>query len=175
MSSAVPATPEAYWTIARTDLNSERKAARFLGLAKFETYLPFVKERRITCGRIWYQERPLWPNYILIRIVSGFWWNARWCVGVSAILRGGADGHPAKLADSVVDEIRAREQSGVVVLPEKPRFKRGDSIKVIAGPFSGHAGLYEGQKGSERVLVLLRLFNTQRAIDLPMDAIVEIG
>jgi transcriptional antiterminator RfaH len=78
---------------------------------------------------------------------------------------------PAKVPDSVIEEIRSRERNGVVVLPTREEFKVGDRVKVMHGPFAGHLGLYAGMRPHERVLVLLALLGGQQRVELPKDSI----
>jgi hypothetical protein len=68
----------------------------------------------------------------------------------------------------VVEAIRAREDTlGLVVLPKPPdrRFKAGDPVKVIKGPFTGALALYAGQSNCARVRVLARTAITGQATE----------
>jgi hypothetical protein len=88
---------------------------------------------------------------------------------VSTILLG-ADGRPAKVADGIIDALKAREDAGgFITLPKqqvRPEFEKGDRIKVIRGPLQALDGLYEGQSNGARVLILMSLFGGERIVDL---------
>ena len=77
------------------------------------------------------------------------------------------DGHPLHVPDHVITDLRGKERNGYVMLPKARGLERGDKVKVLAGPFEGHIALYEGTKPHERVEVLLALFGSQRAVELP--------
>jgi transcription antitermination factor NusG len=79
-------------------------------------------------------------------------------------------GGPARVADSVIDEIRARERNGLIELTER-RLRRGDRVRVLAGPLRGLDGLYDGMRGHERCAILLSLFGSSRLVVLPHDQI----
>jgi transcription antitermination factor NusG len=64
---------------------------------------------------------------------------------------------PARVPDAVIDGIREREIGGVVRLPKPRRFKPGDRVRVVRGPFEGHFGLYDGMAPRERIFVLLSM------------------
>jgi hypothetical protein len=76
--------------------------------------------------------QPLFPGYIFLRVVAG-WWSARWSTGVVRIITGAA-GTPAHVPASVIDGLRARERGASAVIPAfmtcasicpKPAVKRG--------------------------------------------------
>ena len=53
---------------------------------------------------------------------------------------------PATVPDTVISSLKAREIGGLIELPKPPRFRRGDHVRVLRGPFAGHVGLYAGMK-----------------------------
>ena len=67
---------------------------------------------------------------------------------------------PAKVADDVIDGIKRREHGGFVVLPEAPRLRPGDPVRVLHGPLEGRLGLFAGMRGAQRVAVLLQFLGT---------------
>jgi hypothetical protein len=142
-----------YWCVARTEQNREGVAVKFLGDAGYVTYLPRVREQRVNHGRRITLTPPLFPAYAFILIKLG-WWDARWCVGVCALIKG-ANGEPARVPDTVIDELRGRERDGYVELPAAPCLRPGDPVKVVGGHLAGLAGLYAGMRGPDRAAVLL--------------------
>jgi transcriptional antiterminator RfaH len=75
--------------------------------------------------------------------------------------------HPARVPDAVIEDLR-EDSAGFVVLPKaKPAgLQRGDSVRVIDGIFAGQLAVFEGMKPRERVLVLLTMLGSQRAVEL---------
>ena len=159
------------WIVARTEPQREQTARRFLELAGFSVYIPVIRERHAKGGRRLVRLRPLFPSYAFIVLQNGRWWDVRWSVGVAAVIMAGDE--PARLSDQIVDEIRGRERNGAVELPRRDGFKVGDPVRVTAGPFVGHLGLYAGMKPRERVEILLRLLGGQQRVELPKD-VVEV-
>ena len=134
-----------YWC-ARTEVNREHVAERFLRLAGYEVYCPRIRER----GRA----RPLFPSYTFIAAALQ-WYRARWSVGVIALLAG-SNGEPASVADAIVMDLRSRERAdGLIYLPQPPQLKPGDPVRITRGLLCGLSGLYAGMRGHERVAVLL--------------------
>jgi transcriptional antiterminator RfaH len=151
-----------YW-VARTEHNHAALALHCLALRNFETYYPLTSEKRVQRGRHVTVKVPLFINYVFIK--AGLQWSdARWCIGVTDLIMG--NGGPAQVADAVVNEIRARERNGIVQLPQRPPPRRGDPVRVWRGLFAGQLGLFQGMRGSERVIVLLQALGH---VTLPRD------
>jgi transcriptional antiterminator RfaH len=153
-----------YWACARLEPRREAVAQHFLTLASYEVYIPRVRERLVRRNRRVEIVSPLFPAYGFI-VIERQWHNARWTIGVSAIIMDGVA--PAKVPDQVIDEIRRREVRGAIELPQPPGMKVGDRVRVLGGPLVGFAGLYAGQAPHERVAVLLAVLGGQRRVVLP--------
>jgi transcriptional antiterminator RfaH len=139
------------WSVAQTETLRERTAQRFLEQSQFETYLPLIGAKNRVV--------PLFPAYLFVRIGDTGWSRVDNTIGVLQLLRSGDK--PAKIADRVIDAIRQREHNGVVQLPQKPRWRPGERIRITKGMFLGHIGLFDGMSGRDRVCVLLNLFGRQ--------------
>ena len=159
------------WIAARLVARREALALHFLKLAGFETYLPRIRERRIVRGRRITVTPPLFPSYCFVAIEQQ-WHAARWSPGVAALVM--LAGVPARVPDKVITEIHAREIRGLIELPPREELKPGNSVRVMRGPLQGLAGLYAGQSGQERVLVLLSLLGAARRVALPAADVVAM-
>ena len=152
-----------YWACAQVEPQQERVAQHYLSLSGYTTYCPRLRIFRRGHGRKIETKPPLFPSYVFVTIVTG-WWSARWCPHVVRLILNGAT--PAVVADSVIDEIRSRERGGLVELPKPAGFNPGDRVRVLAGPLQVHLGLYAGQRPHERVLVLLALLGGEQRVTL---------
>jgi transcriptional antiterminator RfaH len=143
----------------------------FLSLAGFTVYLPRLREYRRSHGRKIEVRPPLFPGYAFIAIELQ-WHAARWSPGVLALIMDGTG--PARVADAIIDGIRARERGGLVELAPAPGLRPGDRVRVTAGPLAGLAGLYDGMRPRERVLVLLTVLGACRRVELGADDIEAV-
>jgi transcriptional antiterminator RfaH len=150
----------------------EAAAGHFLALNGYTSYCPRLRVIRRSHGRKIETRPALFPSYLFVLITSG-WWTARWCPHVTRLLTAG-DG-PLHVPEAIVNEIKARERNGLVELPKRVGLKIGDQVKVVAGPLCGLAGLYQGLRGPERVLILLGLLGGEQRVELPKDSIERIG
>jgi transcription antitermination factor NusG len=147
----------AYWACALLEAHREKTALRFLTLAGYETYCPWLSVKRSIV--------PLFPGYCFVLIADRGWWAARWSIAVRNIVRGAGD-KPACVPDLVISGLRAREKNGLVQLPQKPELRRGDQVRITRGPFATHLAIYAGMKSRERVEVLLTLLGSEQRVEL---------
>ena len=94
---------------------------------------PLLREHRRSHGRKIVVTPPLFPGYLFVWVVRG-WWDARWSAGVRRIVMDGLQ--PARVSDAVISEIRSRERGGFVELPKPRGLVLGSKVRLTAGPFS---------------------------------------
>jgi transcriptional antiterminator RfaH len=176
----------AYWCAVRSEIQREHVAARFLIQAGYDIYFPRISERRINFGRKIIVYRPLFPNYLFLRvllpedILDGIknghavgWYQAKRTCGVHALIMDGEG--PARISEAIINGIKMRERDGLVQLPEAPPdFKMGDKVRIISGAMTGHFGLFAGMKGSDRVYVLMTLLGGQSRTTMARSAIEAV-
>src|SRR5262249_26791074 len=141
----------------------ERLASYCLGLAGYEIYQPLLREHRRSHGRKIIVTPPLFPGYLFVWVVRG-WWDARWSPGVVRLVMDGSV--PAHVPDAVISEIRGRERGGFVELPKPHGPAPGMRVRVISGPLSAQIGLLAALRPHERVLVLLQMLGGQQRVEL---------
>jgi transcriptional antiterminator RfaH len=153
-----------YWTVAQCEPRRERVAQYFLEQAGFESYLPLIKSAAAKIV-------PLFPSYLFI-VVENAWWSIDNTIGVVHLLKNGE--RPAKLSDRTVDQIRSQEKNGIIKLPEKPKLKIGDKVRILRGSFADRFALYDGMSGKERAFVLLEMLGRQVRTEVRRIDFIEI-
>src|SRR5262249_52772135 len=131
-------------------------------------YQPLLREPRRSHGRKIIATPPLFPGYLFVWVVRG-WWDARWSPGVVRLVMDGEQ--PAHVPDAVINEIKSRERGGFVELPKLHGLRPGMRVRVIGGPLSEQIGMLAALRPHERVLVLLQLLGGQQRVDLARNAI----
>jgi transcriptional antiterminator RfaH len=152
-----------YWCAARLQPNREALALHCLGLAGYQSYFPRIRDRRIRHGRKVELRPALFPGYAFV-LIELQWHAARWTAGVTNLIMDGVG--PAKVPDNVIAEIRRREVNGLIELTPPPSLRRGDRVRVLRGPFSGHLAIFADMKPRERVEVLLQLLGGEQRVTL---------
>jgi transcription antitermination factor NusG len=151
-----------YWAAAQLQPQRERLALHTLTLAGYTTYLPRLRQHRVSHGRRIATTPALFPGYAFV-LIELQWHAARWAPGVVRLVTAG-DATPAAVPDGVIAALRARERNGAVELPS--RLRRGDPVRILRGPFCEQLALYQEQAAHERVAVLLSLLGGQRRLTL---------
>ena len=157
-----------FWAAAQLQPQRDGLALHCLRQAGFETYAPRLREHRIAHGRKEVRTPLLFPGYLFV-LIELQWHTARWSPGVVRIVLNGTA--PAAVPDGVIAALKAREMNGLIELPKPPKFRPGDRVRVLHGPFAGHVGLYQGMKPRERVEVLLAILGAAQRVTLAADAV----
>ena len=152
-----------YWCAARLQPHREALALHCLALNGYETYYPRLRDRRIRRGRRVELRPPLFPGYCFIAVELQ-WHAARWTAGVINLIMDGTG--PARVPDSVIEEIRGREVGGLIELAPPPALRRGARVRILHGPFTGHLAIFADSKPRERVEVLLQLLGSAQKVTL---------
>lgn len=161
-------TSQPRWFVVQTHPRAEAKASAHLVRQGFEVYLPRYLKRRRHARRTDTVPAPLFPCYLFVAldIDTQRWRAVLSTVGVrSLVCQGDA---PAPLPADTVELLRSQhDERGYFLLDTKPRFARGDRVKVLDGAFSACFGSFEGTKDNERVAILLDLLG--RKVKVLMD------
>ena len=152
-----------YWCAARLQPHREALALHCLALNGYETYYPRLRDRRIRRGRRVELRPPLFPGYCFIAVELQ-WHAARWTAGVINLIMDGTG--PARVPDSVIEEIRGREVGGLIELVPPASLRRGVRVRILRGPFSGHLAIFADMRPRERVEILLQLLGGEQWVTL---------
>jgi transcriptional antiterminator RfaH len=158
-----------YWCCAQIEQCRDRLAWHCLTLAGYKVYQPLLREHRRSHGRKIITTPALFPDYLFVWVVRG-WWDARWSPGVVRLIMDGL--LPARVPEQIISEIKSRERNGFVELPRPRGFVPGMKVKVISGPFSNQIGLLGALHPHERVTVLLQMLGR---VELARNAIEAAG
>jgi transcriptional antiterminator RfaH len=158
-----------HWYVVQSQPNAEAKAVANLNRQGFDTYLPRYLKRRRHARRVETVAASLFPRYLFVAVdVSAQRWRSIFStVGVSRLVCNGD--LPTPMANGIIDALKAREdERGFILLDQKPKFRPGDTVRVLDGAFADYLGLYEGMKDGCRVAILLDLLG--RKVRATVDA-----
>jgi transcription antitermination factor NusG len=152
------------WYAVYTLPRHEKSVAEHLIRLGLETYLPLYTSARKWNQRIVQLDLPLFPSYVLVRIVITERTRVLSHPGVIRLV--GFNGIAIPLPDWEVERLRLL-LSACKAQPY-PFLTAGKQIRVNSGPFEGVVGRIIRRKGKMRLVVSLQLI--QQAIVLEMDA-----
>ncbi len=143
------------WYLIQTKPRLEKVALENLANQGYECYLPMMKVEKVINGQIEVQKVPLFPRYLFINLDLDFqsksWVPIRSSRGVSNLVKFGQT--PAKIHDELVKHIYSREHLSDSKI--EPLYQKGQTLKIVDGPFSGFESIYQGMDPEMRVIVLI--------------------
>src|SRR3990167_1401723 len=151
------------WYAAYTRYGSEPHAEERLNWQGFETYLPLFKKKFIGAKRVYYEPRPLFPTYILVRTDLGRngWGDILSTAGVRRLITS------CHIEDHKISWLKSREKNGYVVFDDQPRLWVGQRVKVLEGsPWFDNLGEIQYLDDQERAKVLLTAFGRQTPVEI---------
>lgn len=157
------------WCCVYTHHGEETRAAGSLDAKGYDTYLPRLGTERVKKGQVVRSWEPLFDRYVFVHLpLKGIWQPARYAPGVAKIISS-PSGTPLVIPQNAFEAIYTRcgqERAEIIhALAQKERinakrFERGDSVRVLSGPFTGWNGFVELSKKA-RVIVLLSIFGKE--------------
>jgi len=165
-------TIDPQWYVVHTQPHAEAKAAAHLTRQGYTIYLPRYLKQRRHARRVDTVAAPLFPRYMFVAIdrLTQRWRSIQSTVGVSHLVCNGE--RPATIAAGVIDELQSRhDERGLIYLDTRPRFARGDKIRVVEGAFDACLGIFQGMADHERVAILIDLLGRKVRVVLDGDAV----
>ena len=162
------------WYLIHSKPQQEYLARENLQRQGYEIYLPLAPVRRRRRGRSYTEPGPMFPRYLFIYLGEGIddWGPIRSTLGVSALVKFGQV--PARVPDNLIQMLKAKEDAdGIQVLPHN-LLKKGEKIRIMAGPFEGYEGLFEAQSGRDRVVILLNILEKQARLEIQQSKVEVI-
>jgi len=164
-----------HWYLVHTKPRQEKCALDNLLRQGYQCYLPTLPSERLRQGMLMVTDEPLFPRYLFIRLGRGdsapSWAPIRSTKGVSRLVSFGVE--PAKVADSLVEAMRAEEVSAQV--EPKRLFKPGERVRLTEAPFAGIEGVYKMADGERRVMVLIELLSKQVRVRVAPANLRKVG
>jgi transcriptional antiterminator RfaH len=156
------------WFIVNSKPKQEFDAERNLRTLGIDVYLPVynkkVKKDRVKVDRV----TPLFSGYLFARFdLSESYQMVRYTRGVKCLL--GGNEYLWTLADEKIQDIRSRENNGLVVLRRREEhFRQGDRILIDEGDFEGWEGIFQEElPDRERAMILLTNVHFSSKLILP--------
>lgn len=164
----------ARWYIIHTYVGHEDKVKNKLeqriksmdaGTRILRVEIPKENEIEIRSGQRRTVEKKMFPGYLLVQMAMDHesWKVVRETPGVTGFVGDGKEATP--LEDSEADRILKQKEEGVAQL--KIRFKKGENVRVVDGPFTDFIGTVdEINMGKGKVKVMLTLFGRETSVEL---------
>lgn len=131
----------------------------------FQVVIPTEEEIEVKGGQRRTVTKKVFPGYILVQMkLDDESWNVvRNTPGVTGFV--GSGNKPTPLSDAEVESILKQMKEGAPRV--KIGFRKGDSVRVVDGPFTDFVGVVdEINEARGKVKVLLTLFGRETSVEL---------
>ena len=152
------------WYVLYTYPNYEKKVNHALEIREVPCFLPLYKATRQWSDRKKTVEMPLFPNYVFVNPCDIKRFDILNIYGVAKYVA--FNGKPVKIQDQVIDQIRKMMVDPSVTV--EPCLKKGDSIRIIDGPFHNLEGIILERKGRTKIGVNIEWMNRCISIEVPL-------
>lgn len=160
------------WRAVLCKPRQERKAEFHLENQGFEVFLPRVRVRRNTPRRTRNRVEPMFPRYLFVRLQAHAedWSTIRSTRGAVQLVRFGDQIPP--VPDDFIDTLRERHaQAGLIDMSRAMDISPDDPVEITEGALAGMRAIFEAESGKERVIILLRMLDNERRIEMPRSSI----
>ena len=156
------------WLLLQVKPKQEARALENLQCQGGECYCPKILIEKLSRGKRIKVEEALFPGYLFINAQpeqNGLTYTSiRSSRGVSKIVGFGAE--PIKVPETLIEQIKYREQADSMGFIAKDLPQPGDSINILQGPFKGLKAVFSHTDGMQRSIVLINLLNQQTPTSL---------
>jgi transcriptional antiterminator RfaH len=162
------------WFILQFKSNSHHQAEKNLNRQGFKTFLPLhdISSRKLS--RFISTSKPLFPGYMFIRFdkAESEWNKINNTYGVSRLITFNTvlKSIPTKFIDCLMSRY---DSSGKLLPVEK--FKKGDQVKILTGPFANFIATIEKYEADQRIWILMDLMGRNTKIQTPPYALQKLN
>jgi len=153
-----------HWYLIHTKPRQETLALENLVRQGFACYMPLLKLQKIRQRKTVWVTEPMFARYLFTQLdtrdFAQNWAPIRSTLGVHQMVRFG--GQPAKVDDSLIELIRAREQDH----PAQTLFAAEQKVIVTDGPFAGLEAIYQTTDAQSRSMILLNILSKPVALHI---------
>jgi transcription elongation factor/antiterminator RfaH len=157
------------WFLVHTLPKSEGRAEVHLRAQGFRTHLPQINRTVRHARRFRNVQAPLFPRYmfLILDLSRDRWLSVRSTIGVSALFT--CEGRPIPVPAGVVEDLISSYDQTVESLDS--RFARGQSVRILSGPFAELIGTLDRLDAGGRTRVLLEIMSTVVPVSIHRQAL----
>ena len=156
------------WLLLQIKSKQEMRALENLERQHGDCYCPQILIEKLSRGKRVEVEEALFPGYLFINAQpekNGLTYTSiRSSRGVIKIVAFGAE--PLKVPETLIAQIKLREESILKGACAKDLPQTGDNINIMEGPFRGLKAIFSHTDGVQRSIVLIDLLNQQTPTSL---------
>jgi transcription elongation factor/antiterminator RfaH len=153
------------WYVLHTRSRFENVVYEGLQKKSFESFLPKIKVKSRRRDRKLMIQVPLFPGYLFVRSNLNPPEHLEILKTVGVVRLVGNKSGPLSVFDETIDSLKIMVSGGQEILTGT-RFKKGDKIMVVQGPFAGVTGYFLRYRGQGRVVVNIEALGQFAAVNV---------
>ncbi|HSH27680.1 MAG TPA: transcription termination/antitermination NusG family protein [Wenzhouxiangella sp.] len=159
------------WRAVFCRSSQERRAEAHLENQGFEVFLPRIRTRNGTRLRV----LPMFPRYLFVKLCAHAedWSTIRSTRGAVGLVQFG-DRVPAVPDDFIRHLIDRHNDFGAVDMSRAVDIRPDDEVEITHGAMAGLRAVFQARNSQDRVVVLLKLLEHERTVELPADIIRKV-
>lgn len=154
-----------YWYVLHTKSRFENVVNEGLIKKSIEVFLPKVQVRSKRRDRKALIRVPLFPGYLFVKTDLSPNEHIEIVKTAGAVRLIGSKDGPVPVPLDTVESLKIMVQANHPVLTGT-RFKKGDRVMVVSGPFTGVTGTFVRYKGKGRVVVMIEALGQYAGVDV---------
>lgn len=145
------------------------------GLAKkaLDVFLPKITVKSRRRDRHKMIRVPLFPGYVFVRTNLNPYEHVEILKTTGAVRLIGSARGPVPIADATIESLRIMVSTDEEVVTGT-RFKKGDRVMVIRGPFAGVTGIFSTYRGDGRVVVNIEALGQFAAVNVAAEDVEKL-
>jgi len=164
-----------HWRAVFCRPGQERRAEAHLENQGFEVFLPRVRLRTRIRGISRLRVYPMFPRYLFVNLCAHAedWSTIRSTRGAIGLVRFG-DRVPW-VPGEFIDFLKNRhDHFGAVDMSQAMEIRADDTVEITDGAMAGLRAIFQAKSGKDRVVVLLKLLEHERKVELPANTIRKV-
>ena len=163
----------AAWYALHTKSRFENVVNEGLHKKSLEVFLPKITVKSKRRDRKLMIQVPLFPGYIFVKTDLNPYEHIEILKTTGAVRLVGNSGGPVSISETTIESLK------IMVATEHPittgsRFKKGDRVLVVDGPFAGVIGTFVRYRGQERVIVNIEALGQFAAVEVSEDDVEKL-
>lgn len=163
---------DVHWYALYTRHHHEKAIARTLATKGFQAFLPLYFAARQWKDRTKVVMLPLFSCYVFIQGGLERQLDILTTSGIHGFVTFA--GSPARIPQSEIDGIRRLIDRSIKIEPH-PFIKRGDWVRVKAGPLEGIEGILLRKKNFTRLVLTVELLGKSASVEVDVSLVERIG
>lgn len=166
---------ERRWRAVFCKPGQERRAEAQLENQGFEVFLPRVRMRIRSSGGSRLRVQPMFPRYLFVNLCAHAedWSTIRSTRGAIGLVRFGE--RVPWVPGDFIELLRNRHDAfGAVDMSQVMEIRPADAVEITHGAMAGLRAIFQARSGQDRVVVLLKLLEHERHVELPANSIRKV-